>query len=254
MAASSSAGMGGAGRCRPLPDRSSTRPPGTPSRLASDPHGPGVQAGDRDPVDVVRGRARRPSARRATPARPAARTSSRRSAPPTAWSGVAGDAPAVDELLGGRADPRYSATTGPAASSPTSSAAAAVAPGRLVAARQADADVRGHDERVAGALERAPQRPDPRARRAAEVERAAVGVEAERGVDRGGVGLVEVRRAPVVEKRASGWRASGRARRASRAASTPMRRGVLVVRGDGAGALAAALAEKAAISARSSRR
>ena len=65
-------------------------------------------------------------------------------------------------------------------------------------------------------------------------------VEAQGGVDRGGVGLVEVGR-----RRRSRTRATARRCRAPSAApggpaSTPMRRGVLVVRGDGAGALAAA--------------
>ena len=115
------------------------------------------------------------------------------------------------------APPRYSAMTGPSASEPTMIAAAPSPPcdsSALVG--QAVAHVGGDHHHAAVAVERGAQRTDTRSQGAAEVERAHLRVEPERGVDRRGVVLVEVgrvggREPQRAERGALGRRAPGQA-------------------------------------------
>ena len=191
---------------------STTAPSRAPSRFASARTARACRPGDDDPVDLRRAsssaafsaafHACSPSGTYFVSPKRSSQTFERRSP---------GRAPAVEELLGGRAAPRYSAMTGPSASSPTSSAAAPSPPGRLVGARSGRPVRRSAVTTSVGAgpLERDPQRADARAHRAAEVERAA-------------------RRSRAAARRGSRWRSSCRGtpgrRSRTRAASTARRR------------------------------
>ena len=158
---------------------------------------------------------------------------------PHAARGLAGDAPAVEELGRRRrlGDDRRERVVAVAEQERGGGVAGVALVGGAGAAA---AQVRQHGQPAIRRGE--PQRGDGAARRAGEVDREALVAEVERGVDRVGVGLVEVgggRRREVDRARAG---AVGQ--RSARGLDAHRRR-VLVERGDHARALAAARPERA---------
>ena len=133
-------------------------------------------------------------------------------------------------------------------SSPTSDRGGGVAAVGFVGARRAGRCGCRRDHQRGAARRRAPSSSAPTAERtdAAEVERAAVAVEAQRGVDRGGVGLVGVGRGRSSRTSSASGSDVGAAAQRQPGRLDGHGGGVLVVGGDRAGALAAARADEAA--------
>ena len=205
----------------------------------------GVHAGDRDPAEVAGADARRLQ-RRLEGLRPERHVAGLpESLLPHPRPALARGAPAVEELVARRRAPEV---LGEDRSARLVLAhhdrGRRVTAGRLVGrGRQAVAEIRARQKGRPAPLERSDERAHPRAKRAAEVERPHASVEAEGGVDRGGIGLVEVggrgRREPEPRGAGAGHRPEREAR-----GLDAHGRGVLVVRGHAPAALATAAAEE----------
>ena len=203
-----------------------------PSRAAMPADRAGVHAGDDRPCAPGRPRARPPSAPRSTPGRRAARTWSRRSALPTRASAVE---PGVRQRSMNSsvalAPPRYSAMTAPSLLVADEQRAGAVAESPasspLVGRPVRRSEVTTSTVPLPSSAARSA--PIAGAQRAAEVERGHVGVEAQRGVDRRRVVLVEVRGLGGREPQRVGRDAVGRAAQREPGRFDAHRRGVLVV-------------------------